>query len=95
MLCEHMRGLGLDELSAAGAERDAMGRERYGVPLATGNGRSALVDAYQEALDQCAYLAQHALERGGSLAECELLRRSIALAEDIRAMVPDRWWRSQ
>ena len=30
--------------------RDAQGRERYGVPLQAGNGRDALVDAYQEAL---------------------------------------------
>jgi hypothetical protein len=38
--------------------RDAQGRERYGVPLQAGNGRDALVDAYQEALDLAVYLRQ-------------------------------------
>jgi hypothetical protein len=28
--------------------RDLVGRARYGVPLSTNNGRSALLDAYQE-----------------------------------------------
>jgi hypothetical protein len=36
--------------------RDRLGRERYGTPLTTGNGRDHLVDAYQEALDFCVYL---------------------------------------
>lgn len=38
--------------------RDAQGRERYGTPLQPGNGRDALVDAYQEALDLSVYLRQ-------------------------------------
>lgn len=38
------------------AERDLIGRERYGTPLTTGNGRNHLVDAYQEALDMSVYL---------------------------------------
>jgi hypothetical protein len=37
-------------------QRDAMGRERYGVPLTADNGRNHLVDAYQEALDLLVYL---------------------------------------
>lgn len=45
--------------------RDAVGRERYGVPLQPGNGRDALRDAYEEALDLCAYLKQAMLERDG------------------------------
>ena len=44
-------------------ERDRVGRERYGTPLQTGNGRDALVDAYQEALDQAVYLRQAIEER--------------------------------
>lgn len=40
-------------------ERDRVGRERYGVPLTTHNGRDHLVDAYQEALDGVAYLRAH------------------------------------
>jgi len=45
--------------------RDQLGRERYGVPLQPNNGRDALRDAYEEALDLCAYLRQALLERDG------------------------------
>lgn len=45
--------------------RDHVGRERYGTPLQAGNGRDALVDAYQEALDLVVYLRQAIEERGG------------------------------
>lgn len=37
-------------------ERDRVGRERYGTPLTTNNGRDHLVDAYQELLDGIVYL---------------------------------------
>lgn len=43
--------------------RDAAGRAKYGVPLQAHNGRNPLVDAYQEGLDQVAYLRQ-AIEEG-------------------------------
>lgn len=43
--------------------RDRLGRERYGVPLQAGNGRDALRDAYEEALDLCVYLRQAIEER--------------------------------
>ena len=43
--------------------RDRLGRERYGVPLQPNNGRDALRDAYEEALDLCAYLKQALIER--------------------------------
>lgn len=45
-------------------ERDATGRARYGTPLQAHNGRDALVDAYQEALDLVVYLRQAIEERG-------------------------------
>lgn len=45
--------------------RDQVGRARYGVPLQPHNGRDALRDAYEEALDLCAYLRQALLERDG------------------------------
>lgn len=45
--------------------RDQVGRERYGVPLQPHNGRDALVDAYQEALDLAVYLRQVVYERDG------------------------------
>ena len=37
-------------------ERDQTGRQRYGVPLTSRNGRNHLVDAYQELLDYVVYL---------------------------------------
>lgn len=43
--------------------RDEFGRRKYGTPLQPGNGRDALVDAYQEALDLCVYLRQLIEER--------------------------------
>ena len=43
--------------------RDKLGRERYGVPLQPNNGRDSLRDAYEEALDLCAYLRQAIYER--------------------------------
>ena len=46
-------------------ERDRIGRERYGVPLQPHNGRDALMDAFEEALDLCAYLRQAIYEREG------------------------------
>jgi len=39
-------------------ERNREGRKKYGTPLQAGNGRNALVDAYQEALDLAVYLRQ-------------------------------------
>ncbi len=46
-------------------ERDRVGRARYGTPLQPHNGRDALVDAYQEALDLAVYLRQAIYERDG------------------------------
>ena len=45
-------------------ERDAVGRERYGTPLTSHNGRDHLVDAYQEILDSVVYLANELDEHG-------------------------------
>lgn len=43
--------------------RDNAGRLKYGTPLQAGNGRNALWDAYQEALDLAVYLRQEILEK--------------------------------
>lgn len=43
--------------------RDLMGRNKYGMPLQPFNGRDALWDAYQEALDLVVYLRQAIYER--------------------------------
>jgi hypothetical protein len=44
-------------------ERKRIGIERYGQPVLPFNGRDALVDAYQEALDLVMYLRQAIYER--------------------------------
>ena len=46
--------------------RDHLGRQRYGTPLQAHNGRDALQDAYEEALDFAVYLKQALVEREGS-----------------------------
>ena len=46
-------------------ERDHVGRQRYGTPLQTFNGRDALVDLYQELLDAVVYIRQVIAERDG------------------------------
>lgn len=44
-------------------DRDRLGHERYGGPLLAYNGRDALRDAYEEALDLAVYLRQAIEER--------------------------------
>lgn len=48
------------------AQRRAKGIETYGEPLRANNGRDALWDAYEEALDLCCYLKQTLEERKNS-----------------------------
>lgn len=49
----------IDSLKA----RAEFGFNKYGTYLRTHNGRDALMDAYQESLDLCVYLAQAIMER--------------------------------
>lgn len=56
------------------------GIAKYGVPVQPGNGRIALVDAYQECLDLCVYLRQAIEERrlgAGLEAENAVLRAAL------------------
>ena len=46
-------------------ERDAAGAVKHGARLQPFNGRDALVDAFQEALDLVVYLRQALYERDG------------------------------
>jgi hypothetical protein len=46
-------------------ERNQIGTKKYGTPLRAYNGRDALMDAYQEALDLVVYLRQSIYERDG------------------------------
>jgi hypothetical protein len=50
----------INDLNARAIE----GKKKYGTYLYTHNGRDALMDAYQEALDLCMYLKQALMERG-------------------------------
>lgn len=43
--------------------RCMFGEQKYGTPLRIHNGRDALMDAYEEALDLVMYLAQAIMER--------------------------------
>jgi hypothetical protein len=52
------------------AARKALGLQKYGTPLQAHNGRDALLDACQEALDLCVYLRQ-AIEERGSGSGCQ------------------------
>lgn len=73
--------------------RDKIGRERYGTPLQAGNGRDALVDAYQEAQDQTAYLRQAREEltsRDMRTAVGFLYLRSLNLMLDLRGLIAER-----
>ncbi|QDN64411.1 hypothetical protein [Streptomyces sp. S1D4-14] len=54
-------------LVAAIRERAEHGRRKYGTVLQTDNGRDALTDAWEEALDLVTYLTQMRLERGDRL----------------------------
>lgn len=54
-------------LRAAIEEREEYGRRKYGTVLQTDNGRDALTDAWEEALDLLTYLTQMRLERGDAL----------------------------
>lgn len=57
----------VDQLHAYLDQRRALGVRRYGVSLQAGNGRDALVDALEEAIDLVQYLAQAVIERDGKL----------------------------
>lgn len=67
-------------------ERRQHGIAKYGVPVQPFNGRDPLVDAYQEALDQCVYLRQ-AIEEQNKIRELVIeirryvLRHGILLGE--------------
>lgn len=52
-----------DLVAADLAERKSFGTRKYGTPLQAHNGRDALLDAYEEALDLCVYLKQAMVER--------------------------------
>ena len=75
-------------------ERERVGVERYGTPLRLFNGRDALVDAYQEAMDLTVYLRQAIAERDsgaldGVLREVQAERVRQAAKHGDQSHVPD------
>lgn len=60
-------------------QREKLGRERYGTSLQAHNGRDALRDAYEEALDLACYLRQMIEERGS---DREVLNAVVAAIVD-------------
>lgn len=78
-------------------ERHEQGIAKYGVPLRAFNGRNAMVDAYQEALDLVVYLRQaleetylspdkkHECFRGLNSRYTEALELAKALQEKVKA----------
>jgi hypothetical protein len=58
--------------------RDYQGRAKYGVPLASDNGRDHLIDAYQEIMDFAVYLAS------------ELNRRDVPLSLEFGDLARER-----
>lgn len=57
-----------EALAADLDERDRIGRETYGVPLYSHNGRDPLIDLYEELLDAYVYATQYKLEHEDSSA---------------------------
>ena len=70
-------------------DRATFGYEKYGTLLQAYNGRDALYDAYQEALDAIMYLGQARMERGVTLPEY-IYQRAIDLAVDLRKLILER-----
>lgn len=66
-------------------EREAYGREEYGGPLVTNDGRDNDWDAYQEALDLAVYLRKGIIERTTRHFEVKQLKAEIAILEGSRS----------
>lgn len=69
-------------------ERKRVGLERYGVLLQAGNGRDALIDAYQEAMDLTIYLRQFIEERSAALLTVGPLMDSVGLRAHAASAAP-------
>lgn len=63
--CEPMSSYG-DQVATDLCQRAMIGKERYGTFLQPFNGRDALLDAYEEALDLATYLMQVVVESKAS-----------------------------
>lgn len=80
LVVEDMRSLRVAQEEARAAAvadmfaRDGEGFKRYGKRLRAFNGRDALIDAYQEALDKAVYLRQKIEEQADGASDTRVLR---------------------
>lgn len=70
--------------------RTVIGTATYGEPLQTHNGRDALVDAYQEALDLLQYLKQAEMESPERLALSGMFHDALLLCRQLCWMIHSR-----
>lgn len=68
--------------------RMQVGLERYGTLLQPGNGRDALRDAYEEALDLAMYLRQAIAERDTAPKRCASCHRR---SDDLALCADEKW----
>lgn len=64
--------------------RSEFGQKKYGQKLHAFNGRDALMDAYQEALDLCVYLRQAMAEREAAIEQAITQDRKARDSDDQR-----------
>lgn len=76
------------KISVDVGRRIDLGIRRYGRPLETFNGRDALVDAYEEALDLTNYLCQRTLEQNHDAKARLLYWNAVALVFGIAELLP-------
>ena len=68
--------------------REALGIHRYGTSLQPGNGRDALRDALEEAMDLVCYLKQALIERdGATVDEAPIAGRPVSMAAPFTALI--------
>lgn len=80
----HIVKLVVDDMKA----RKLIGLARYGTMLQANNGRDAIIDAYQEAMDLCCYTQQAIAE--GERGLVGVLRSSLNTMCDLRALIKSR-----
>lgn len=75
----------VDLVMADLAQRAETGRIKYGTYLQAHNGRIALIDAYQEALDLCMYLRQVIEEQKEQISSSDSQLRGPGLSQESEA----------
>jgi hypothetical protein len=89
LVIAELRAQGHHRLAEYGAARDAFGRAKYGTPLRVVNGRDALVEVLQEALDAVAYARQFH-EEACNATSFAIYRGAIVFAQAVAEALDDR-----